>query len=365
MANAIWLYRLFDVAEEINLRRVEEILSQKKTTSRLRLSRFPCRSIQFRDPPIAVDLGEVTLKIGPRALRGYFVGKIFDLGVIGVTLRIPLPGNDYAAAREIAFYLANPAGSREEEVSDSENIEALFLSQLQVICQLLQPALIKPTATAQNFVEDFTLYYFTSWKEEWDPVLLLLGENEPVSEQLRHETMRFSLSYGHDDLTVITWEAALVYDARGSTDIPDLIEFALCELLELRYYDQMLDWEMERMYDAIEEASRARIRRLGHYRRIMKQLMELMLDITEVTERIKNSLKVTGDVFYARIYGAALTVFRTRSWMESVERKMSLIQQNYSMLNNEIINQRSIMLELAIVILIIIEILLGFLKIFP
>lgn len=362
--NGIWLYRLFDVAEEINLRQVEEILGQKKAASRLRLSRFPCRSIQFRDPPIAVDLGEAAVKIGPRVLHGYFAGKIFDLGVIGLTLRIPLPENDYAAAREISFYLANMASAEEDlRNKDEDNIESLFLAQLQIVRQLLRPALVKPSV--QDFVEDFTLYYFTSWKEEWDPVLLLLGENEPVSEQLRNETMRFSLSYGHDDLTVITWEAALVYDARGSTDIPDLIEFALCELLELRYYDQMLDREMERMYDAIEEASRARVRRLGHYRRIMKQLMELMLDITEVTERIKNSLKVTGDVFYARIYGTALTVFRTRSWMESVERKMLLIQQNYSMLNNEIINQRSIMLELAIVVLIMIEILLGFLKILP
>ena len=41
MHNSIWLYRLYDEAEEIDLDRVEDILAHTRATSRVRLSRFP------------------------------------------------------------------------------------------------------------------------------------------------------------------------------------------------------------------------------------------------------------------------------------------------------------------------------------
>jgi len=96
----------------------------------------------------------------------------------------------------------------------------------------------------------------------------------------------------------------------------------------------------------------------------MNQLMELIVDITEITERIDNALKVTEDVFYARIYGTALTIFRTRSWTESIERKISIISQSYTMLSNRLVNRRSEVLELIIIFLILLEFILGIITFF-
>jgi hypothetical protein len=120
---------------------------------------------------------------------------------------------------------------------------------------------------------------------------------------------------------------------------------------------------MAKMYDAIEEAERVgSFRRLGHYRRIMNQLMELIADITEITERIDNSLKVTEDVFYARIYGTALSILRTRSWEESIDRKISIIKETYTMLSNRTVNQREEVMELVIILLILLEFILGIIQ---
>ncbi|MDH7478433.1 MAG: hypothetical protein QHH02_00285 [Syntrophomonadaceae bacterium] len=375
MGSSIWLYRFYDVAEEIDLVKVEEILAHIRTTSRVKLTRFSCRSVQFRDPPVAVDLGRVKLRVKGIPVEGAFSGKIYDLGVIGITLKLDLRGKSFEEIRELGIILASlgeevdpvVAGPQctesldlGREIDTGEELENDFLNQLNYVCKVLAPALIKPGQ--RDFMEDYTLYFFTSWESKWDPAPLLLAENSPVSSQLRDETLRHYLSYGPDDFTIITWDSALVYDASGSSEIPDLLEFAIVELLELRYYDRLLDIEMEKIYKEIEEAGRARFGRLGQYRRLMNRLMELMLDITEITERIQNSLKVTGDVFYARIYGTALTAFRTRSWMESVQRKVALVQQNYTMLNSELINQRGLMLEMAIVFLITLEIILGLMR---
>lgn len=350
MNNSIWVYRLFDTAEEINLEKVEEILAHGHQASRMRLSRIRPKSIQFKNPPVAVELGDCQVAIGRRNINASFTGKIYDLGVIGIIMRIPLSeGASYSEIMDLAVDLYN-----------DDNIEPVFVSMLDTIRKTLSGALVKEDYN--GFIEDFTVYYFRDWDHSWDPAPLLLAEREPLSEQARRETLRNSFSYGKDDLTIITWDSALVYDSTGSNDIPDLLEFANSQLLELRYYDNLLTGEMGKMYDAIEEAEKtSSIRRLGRYRRIMNQLMELIVDVTEITERIDNSLKVTEDVFYARIYGTALSIFRTKAWEESINRKISIINQSYTMLSNRIVNQRSELLELTIIILIALEVVLGLL----
>lgn len=192
-----------------------------------------------------------------------------------------------------------------------------------------------------------------------------MAENEELSEQTITDTLRNSFSYGNRDLAVITWDSALVYDEDGSTDIPDLLEFALTQLLELRYYDGVLSEELNRMYSHIEEAgSFSWYPRLARYRKITKKLMEIVADVTEITEKVQNSLKVTEDVFYARVYGAALAIFRTQAWNNSIQHKISVIQRTYQMLTAEIENSRAMLVEWAIVLLILLEIILGLLKLF-
>ena len=389
MPNSIWLYRLYDVAEEINLNLVEQILADTRSASRVRLYRFPSQSIYFHDPPVAMVLDQVRVKLGSATFQGHFSGKVYALGVISLILKIDLPAEDYESIKELAFLLEAQGKIKSNEDSDNFNeltapafssihdsshyssgqlnkvedgqVEALFFNQIGSVCEILAPALIKPSQ--RFFVEDYTVFFCTAWQEEWDPLPLLLGEDGPFSPQLREDTRRYSLSYSPDDLTIITWDSALVYDTAGSQDIPYLLEFAVCQLLELRYYDHRLNEEIAKMYEAIEEAQQVTpYRRYGQYRRIMKQMMELVIDINDITERIQNSLKVTGDIYYARVYRAALDAFRSKIWMESLDRKVSLIQQNYSLLNNEIVNERGALLELAIVFLIILEIVLGLLQ---
>ncbi|HHW43800.1 MAG TPA: hypothetical protein GXX25_08330 [Desulfotomaculum sp.] len=349
MPNSIWLYRLYDVAEEIRLDRVEQTLAHIKPTSRLRLSRIRLKSVHIPNPPVTVELGEERLNLGSRDFRVRFTGKVYDLGVISLIMHILLPTDAaYRTILDLAVYL----------YENDQPIEGIFQAKLEEIQKSLAGAMIGPGLTGAE--EDYTLFFFQEWRQDWDPVPLLLAEKEAIGPQVRKETLQHSFSYGPEDLAIITWASALVYDAAGSHDIPDLLEFALTQLLELRYYDDLLSNEMARMYDAIEEAERVtQLRRLGQYRHIMNRLMELVVDINEIMERIQNSLKITEDVFYARVYGAALAVFRTRAWVESIQRKLSVVMQNYTMLSNRLVNQQSTLLELAIVILFLLEILLA------
>uniref|UniRef100_A0A7C2E1V4 DUF155 domain-containing protein n=1 Tax=Ammonifex degensii TaxID=42838 RepID=A0A7C2E1V4_9THEO len=345
MRGSIWLYRLYDVAQEIDLLRAEELLAAEKPVSRLKLSRVRPKALEFKNPPLTVELAGRPFRLGKREFPTAPGARLYDFGVISVVIRLLLPENfGYGELRELSVL-----------VSEFEGFEPVFAGYRNEVLKAVHPAVTGEGIT--GFAEDFVVFFFNEWPHAWDPVPLLLGEPGPVSQEMHRETLRNHFSYGEDS-TIITWDAALVCDPAGSTDVPDLLEFANAQLLELRYYDSVLDRELAAMYDAIEEAGRGGYRRLRQYRNIMRRMMELVVEVTEITERVQNALKVTEDVFYARVYTAALKIFRIQEWLRSIDRKVEVIERSYAMLSDELVTHRFLVLEVAIVVLIAFEIIL-------
>ncbi len=350
MENYIYLYRIYEISEEIRLDQIEKTISQEKPTSRMRLSKTKPKSIHITNPPVLVELGEEYIDLNNAKYQVSYYARIYDLGSISVIMRITLPADyRYTQLHSLAVYLYN-----------DDALENVFQDKLAEFLDAIKASIVKRIET--DFVEDYTIYYFRNWDLQWDPIPLLLAETENVCESFKKQVLSNSLSYGEDDLTIITWDSALVYDPSGSADIPDLLEFANVHLLELRYYDDLLSQEMDDMYKSLESShSISNYWRSRHYRKIMNKMMELVIDISEITERIHNSLKLTEDVFYARVYSSALNVFKTKAWEDSINRKTAIIQQNYTMLSNEVNAQQSNLLELTIVLLILIEVILALL----
>ncbi|MZP31403.1 hypothetical protein GTO91_17040 [Heliobacterium undosum] len=348
MQDSIWLYRIYEVAKEFDLGLVQALFMKEKPTSRMRLSRVRPKSIIIENPPVSMELGTWEIAIEGRCYKGQVVARVYDLGVVSLILQIILPEDlTYEQILDLSVALYN-----------RDDLEALFHQWRDSVTITLAGAM-EPLHEGK-VEEDFTLFFFRRWREDWDPVPLLLAERETVSDQMRQETMKNSFTYGLKDHAIVTWDSALVHDAEGSTDIPDLIEFALTQLVELRYYDQLLSGEMNQMYDDIDRADRdIWYSRLRQYRKIMKSYMELVIDINEVTEKIQNAIKVTEDIFYARVYAAATSILRTSVWMDSIKRKLAVIVNNYSLLNDEVVNHRSMLLELAIIGLIVFEVLMS------
>ncbi len=84
-----------------------------------------------------------------------------------------------------------------------------------------------------------------------------------------------------------------------------------------------------------------------------------MADSTEIVERAENALKVTDDIYLARVYAAALEVFRERAWRYDIDHKLGIIHQTYAMLNAEGMAVRNEVLEIAVVVLILVEIVIA------
>jgi hypothetical protein len=228
----------------------------------------------------------------------------------------------------------------------------------------------RPTTSAIQ--EDYLLGIVHRWnepltatelQERVDLIPMLSGDRRQLSDGARRDLMRQRFSYYEDDLVVLTWDRAFIYEPRGDSDVADVLEVANAQLLELRYYDELLDDELPRMNDLVDE-TRGTIgvlapRRFAH---LARRLYTLVSEVTEITEKVDNALQVTEDVYLARIYSAALELFRVPNVSAAVDRKLSIIRDTYTALYDESSGARGELMEFAIVILIVAEIVLALIR---
>jgi hypothetical protein len=356
------VYRLFDVGYEISLDRVLELLATQ-APARVRPVRGEAQALQIPNPPITVILGTEAVVLGGERLPVEVSARIFDFGVISLRARVPAP----AHSTWLGFVDFG------ERLDAADVVPSLLDGHLRSLVERIRPCIERPAIAQQT--EDYIVYRVARLTDaDGAPVLpaalhdslvspLLLNDRRTLSPEAMRELLPHRFSYTSEDLTILTWDNALIVDASlVDTDVQFILEFANAQLLELRFYDATLDAELPRMYDRIE-AVRPGARTLALFSRryapLLAELQRTVADSTELVERVENALKVTDDVYLARIYASALELFRGRTWRAGIDRKLAIIRETYSMLNDEQQSARSEALEVAIVLLIVLEILLA------
>jgi hypothetical protein len=360
------VYRLYDVGYEIRLDRALDLLAAS-APARVRPVRGEAQALQIANPPLTVILGHERV-----ALAGFGApvdaevsARIFDFGVVSLRVRVDAPP-DVPWAEFVRFGNA---------VDVRTDLTTLFAHHLRLLTERIRSAVERPILAAQT--EDYVVFRVNALRDSTgaaaDPtclddtavVPLLLAESRPLSADARRELLPHRFSYYADDLAILTWDNALVVEPRAAdADVQYILEFANAQLLELRYYDAVLDAELPAMYDRIAEARRgpaARLLRRG-YAGLLEDLQERVADSTELVERAENALKVTDDVYLARVYSAALEIFRAREWRAGIDRKLGIVRDTYAMLNGESQAARAEALEVAIVALIVIELVLALVR---
>jgi hypothetical protein len=138
-------------------------------------------------------------------------------------------------------------------------------------------------------------------------------------------------------------------------DIPDVVEFALNQLLEMRYYDDLLDKKLKEIYSAIELKEMSIFS--GRYYEIALEAGQKYIEIAEIVENVENSLKAIGDVYHSVVYRMAASKFRFKDWQSNIDNKLDNMAEISKLLLDNINNRRSHMMELVVIFLIGIELL--------
>ncbi len=175
--------------------------------------------------------------------------KLFDYGVVSLAISCPVAGTWEALI---------DAGHR------VSGLEAEAADVCRTLAARLAPTLVRGRPPEPELSEDYIVYAVTALDEPMtaDRLLdqqgeriaaLLRGEREPLSAQEREEVLRHRLSYLADDLVIPTWSSALVCDTEAGVQAAlEILEFANSQLLEFRYYDNLLDDGLGRIYDSLK-----------------------------------------------------------------------------------------------------------------
>lgn len=358
----ILCYRIFDIADEVHLEKARVALSA--FTRRMRLTREGSEYLQLPDPPLTAELGPRSLRLEKNGtVEVEARARVFAYGAASIILRVPVaPGTSMGELIPLA-----------DELFDSPAVDALSVELIQQLRKDLESSSEGNHFWEQS--ESYTVVFAQELRgrpnasqllEKVNLAGLLLGEREEasLSGMERAEVTQTSFSYTDYDLAVIDWNGAFVYEPSGSLDIPDVLEIVNAQLLELRYYDELLDRSIKGVYGGLSTPAEPTLTRIfrSPYRRMARRVLVTLLEMSEFIERVENSLKVIGDFYLARVYEGAVKRLRIRQWQASVTRKQQILSQVYGLLKGEVDTDRSLTLEAIVVILIVSEILLAFMR---
>jgi hypothetical protein len=343
---------LYDVAEQIDLARLREILGAEPPRREPTFKHPAPDYVRFERPPVVEHLEPVSIISGEQFMSRV---KYFNYGVVSVELELP-----FAAGWDDLVKLSSRFISAPE-------IEKCTMEMVRACLTRVGAALVEPYSPWLS--EDYYIINLREALDEQDhplPAASLLashgdqiarivrGESGPLADAERADALQSNLSYYPTDLLVVGWVAALVYDTpEGAAPAIQLLEYANTQLLEYRHYDDVLTRILENVYTAVE-------RRSGpfRHRRIARQAAKLnsvRLEVTNLTERTDNAIKFISDMFYARAYRMAAARVGVTDYRNLVERKLRIAADLYQSMMDEYHQARSFLLEAMVVAILVIE----------
>lgn len=337
----------FDVCETIRLDQLQELIRARTIEPPSPKQPAP-GYVRYRRPPVVEPLETLVLASGER-LHGEI--KYFDYGVLSVIFELPFTG-DWEK-------LTGLASRWVWDIDFAAQATEIVRGRLERAA----PALVKPYK--EWLSEDYLIFHIREINplpsaadliQQYGPRIaqVVRGDTGRLAESECNEVLQSRISYYANDLAVIGWNAAFVYDSTsGAETAIQLLEYANSQLLEFRHYDDLLTEELKRVYTLLDRGTGFFAR--WSLARSATRLHTVLLDVMELTEHADNAIKFLSDMFSARLYKLAAQKVGVPDYKELVTRKVSTAEELYRFMVDQFNQSRAFFLELTVVIILVIE----------
>lgn len=340
----LWAY---DIGEDINLQKIEESPDIIKVPLQL-----PKHFKQY-NVPLAIELPH------PHA-HSYCIGsKIYSFGAISLTYKIPFR-DTLENLRVNCNELANKY--QQQSVNDAQSIYK------KIEPHITQPKFFQTSASYVIIQIDPqpAALDLTQLQKEYGSTIAstLRFETEILSEFQKNEILDSAIGYFRGSLIVIDVDAAFVYE-EDYDDIIDLFEFANIQHLELRFFDRLLDQQINTIYERKETnlSWGAYLPFFGaFFSDPVGQLKKLKADISVITERLESSIKIAGEPYYSEIHNLLAEKLDLKNWHDGIDRKLRIVEDVQTLFQQKIDTTREDLFSVLIIILIFVELMFGILS---
>jgi hypothetical protein len=353
---ALVAYYIFDVADTIDLDQIAKMQAVHAERAQLRMRAVTAPSyIAFPVPPLMIPLPDMQV-LGHVANARV---KVYDYGVVSLRLAIPFSGDwdDFSAlASKLRFSEEVPASAKKVFDAFRDEIKDAFRKPHT-------KALLEDyyTFIVRSFGSDVRAAELLSERAE-KVAALVRGEDKKLSSQEIEEALRVHLSYFDNDLCLLEWDAAFIYDrGEAAETIESILEFANTQLVELRTYDATLNAELDWIYASDNSKARGPFGHRAAAHRA-ERLRLMLVDIGELMDRTNNALKIIGDAFYARVYRSIRSRLGLGDWEKQIDAKLESVGNIYRFHIDEAATARGEALEWIIILLILFEVVWGLIR---
>jgi hypothetical protein len=337
----------FDVCEELRLDQLQQAVNAR-TQEQPKTKHSVPTYVRYQKPPVVGPLKPLVLP-GGEQLEGEI--KYYDYGVVSVVYTLNFSGDWQGLVHLASQWVWDGDFAARVEPIVRERLESQ------------STALVKPYSRWLS--EDYFIFHVR--EEAGTPsaadltrehgreiAQIVRGDRLRLSEGECSEVLQSRISYYENDLAVVGWNAAFLYDtSAGAETAIQLLEYANSQLLEFRHYDDLLTGILDNVYESFERKRGV----LSRWRmaRPATRLHAVLIEIGELTERADNSIKFLSDMFAARLYRLAAARVGVPDYKDLVAQKMKTAEDLYKDMVDQFNQARGFFLEVVVVLILLIE----------
>jgi hypothetical protein len=353
---SIRMFFLYDVGEAFDLEKLRALVDPRGGPTKPEFPRRTPEYVRFENPPIAEPSEPLELGDGQKVVCSV---KYYEYAIVEVQVEVPFEGSWDALMAQASRWM------------DAPDIDSLGRRVVTRHLQRTSQAVIRPRE--EWLQENYLVVDLHQMKDESGEIVmadrilssygeqigqLLRGEQAPLAKATNDRLLQGSLSYYSTDLLVVGFNAALVYDRpEESASTIQILEYARMQLLEFRYYDNFMTRVLGDVYNNLDRKKNVLLSRWALPREA-NRLNTIRLDVMDLTERVDNTIKFVSDSFYALAYRMAATRAGVPEYRALVEQKLSTARELYDFMMAQFNETRLFLLEAAITILCLLDVLL-------
>lgn len=228
-------------------------------------------------------------------------------------------------------------------------VENIFADDILELKDKLQEAcyqFARKNGAREEPAEEYTIYRISGYKGEPEGLVkdkakiiagLLKSETLPLDPKEIEYTLSYQFKYGKDDLIIIDWDGAFIFDPDGeSGDTIELFELANYQLLRYRVLDEDLDEKMKMASKTIRNEEQTK-KRLKLFKMPSKEISHEFKEVIKIRsesiakfEAMERDIKLIGDWYLARLYDLISKKFRLEEWRKTAKEKLESLEDVYT-----------------------------------
>lgn len=211
-----------------------------------------------------------------------------------------------------------------------------------------------------HFDEEYSVYCVADYQGDPECVIsehkagiagLLKTERIPLDEEEIDTTLKFNIKYAKDDLTIVDWDGAFVFDPRGdfASNI-ELFEIANLQLLKLRVLEHDVEERLEVAARLLQvtTAKKIPLLRSRKIRHSLREIIQIRTESILESEGIERNIKLIGDWYSARLFDLITKKLHLETWRANINKTLDALEDIYSMISENFSMSFSTTLEFVI-----------------